>query len=199
MFGLNLATKTAIVLTPVMLGLAAADFRMNLHAESKLWVEGTSTVRSFKCEADVVEADIATTRADAATALLGGTKAVNSVTMRVPAASLDCNNGTMNSHMLKALKAETAPVISFRLGTYDLLEANTKVNAAMVGKLTLGGVTKDVAVNATLEQEAPGVVRLKGMYELNMKEYGLKPPTLMMGTMKVGEVVKVHFDLLLKD
>jgi hypothetical protein len=31
-----------------------------------------------------------------------------------------------------------------------------------------------------------------------MTEYGLKPPSLMMGTMKVKDAVKVHFDLLLK-
>jgi hypothetical protein len=31
-----------------------------------------------------------------------------------------------------------------------------------------------------------------------MTEYGLKPPSLMMGTMKVKDAVQVHFDLLLK-
>ena len=31
-----------------------------------------------------------------------------------------------------------------------------------------------------------------------MKEFGLKPPSLMMGTMKVDERVKVSFDLFLK-
>ncbi len=31
-----------------------------------------------------------------------------------------------------------------------------------------------------------------------MKDYGVKPPSLMLGTMKVAEKVTVHFDLLLK-
>jgi hypothetical protein len=31
-----------------------------------------------------------------------------------------------------------------------------------------------------------------------MKDYGVKPPSLMLGTMRVGEKVQVHFDLLLK-
>jgi hypothetical protein len=31
-----------------------------------------------------------------------------------------------------------------------------------------------------------------------MTEYGLKPPTLMFGRIKVGETVKVKYDLLLK-
>ena len=32
-----------------------------------------------------------------------------------------------------------------------------------------------------------------------MTEFDLKPPSLMLGTMKVDEKVKVSFDLLLKD
>jgi hypothetical protein len=32
-----------------------------------------------------------------------------------------------------------------------------------------------------------------------MTDYGLKPPTLMFGRMKVGDLVSVGFDLLLKD
>jgi hypothetical protein len=34
---------------------------------------------------------------------------------------------------------------------------------------------------------------------VKMTEYGLKPPTLMLGTMKVDELVKVNFNLLLKE
>ena len=32
-----------------------------------------------------------------------------------------------------------------------------------------------------------------------MTEFGLKPPTLMLGTMKVDERIKVGFDVVLKD
>jgi hypothetical protein len=32
-----------------------------------------------------------------------------------------------------------------------------------------------------------------------MTEFGLKPPTLMLGTLKVDERVKVGFDVVLKD
>jgi hypothetical protein len=39
---------------------------------------------------------------------------------------------------------------------------------------------------------------VKGVYDLRMTEWGLKAPSLMMGTMKVNELVKVNFDLVLK-
>jgi hypothetical protein len=37
-----------------------------------------------------------------------------------------------------------------------------------------------------------------GSYPLKMTEYGLKPPSLMFGRIKVAESVRVNFDLLLK-
>ena len=38
----------------------------------------------------------------------------------------------------------------------------------------------------------------KGSKQLKMTDFGVRPPTLMMGTMKVHDPVKVSFDVLLK-
>jgi polyisoprenoid-binding protein YceI len=187
----------ALGMTPLLAGWAVIA-RINLQPESQLWVEGTSTVRDFKCTAASLDADIATARSDAAVALSAGEKAVTTVTFRIPAAQLDCRNGQMNEHMRKAIKAQASPLISFELGTYDLQNAAGSVSAKLDGTLSLGGVTRPITLNASLMPEAGGV-RVKGTYDLKMTEFGLKPPSLMMGTMKVNELVKVNFDLVLKD
>jgi hypothetical protein len=38
---------------------------------------------------------------------------------------------------------------------------------------------------------------VQGVHELNMTEWGIRPPRLMLGTLRVHEDVQVHFDLLL--
>jgi polyisoprenoid-binding protein YceI len=172
---------------------------LNLQPESQLWVDGTSNVRDFKCTAGTMDASIATTRSDAATGLYAGEKTVTTVAFRVPAAQLDCKNGQMNEHMRKALKVSANPVIAFELGTYELLDKGGKMHATLTGTLSLGGVTKPITVGADLVQSTGGTVRVKGVYELRMSDYGLKAPSLMMGTMKVQDLVKVNFDLALKD
>src|SRR5687767_3971774 len=101
----------ALSATPLLAGWALAD-RLALQPESQLWVEGTSTVRDFKCSARTMEADVATVGGNAAAAIAAGEKAVTSVTFKVPAAQLDCRNGQMNEHMLKALKADKNPTIA---------------------------------------------------------------------------------------
>ena len=188
----------ALTATPLLAGWAIAD-RLSMQPQSQLWVTGTSTVRDFKCTASTLQADVATVGGDAVTALVAGDKAVSTVSFKVPAAALDCKTGQMNEHMLKALKADRNPTIAFELTTYELLPTTGKTHATLNGTLSLGGVTKAVKLDADLAAETAGGLRMTGVYDLRMTEWGLKAPSLMMGTMKVNELVKVNFDLLLKN
>jgi polyisoprenoid-binding protein YceI len=168
-----------------------------LTAGSRLWIEGTSSVRDYKCTSTALQATI-DAGADAVRAVLGGTKAVTSVQFSVPAKTLDCGNGTMNSHMLEALKAKDHPDIAFRLASYDLAPGSGVETGTLNGVLTIGGGDQAIALPVQITDGSSGTLRITGKYELNMKDYGIKPPTLMLGTMKVHEKVTVNFDLLLK-
>ena len=168
-----------------------------LEPQSRLWIDGKSTVRKFSCKAGAF--DVAVDAApEAVSAVLAGQKAVRTVTVTVPAEKLECGNGTMNEHMLKALKAKDAPTIEFRLAAYDVAKGGAGVEGTLRGALTLGGVTKTIAIPAQAAAEA-GRLHVTGAYTLDMREYGLKPPSLMMGTMKVDPAVAVSFDLYLKN
>jgi len=55
--------------------------------------------------------------------VLGGKKAVQTVVIKVAPKKLDCANGTMNEHMLTAVKAEQNPIIEFRMQDYNVAAA----------------------------------------------------------------------------
>lgn len=194
--------RTALLATLAGIGLAGAwtriDTPMTLQPESKLWVEGTSTTKSWSCKASISEADIIATSANAASAIVAGEKAVRSVAVTVAAPKLDCGNGTMTKHALKALEADKHKTINFTLSGYELAKAGTGAKTTLKGSLTLGGVTKPVVITANATDAGAGKVRVAGTYALKMSDYGLKPPSLMMGAMKVGDQVTVNFDLQLK-
>jgi polyisoprenoid-binding protein YceI len=169
---------------------------LTLQPESKLWVDGTSTVRSWSCKAGDVDA-VVEAAPNAIAQVVSGEKGVHSVRVRIQSEKLDCGNGTMNEHMRKALKTEANPVIAFTLADYQVSKGGDGVSGTLNGTLSLGGVTKTIAIPATGKSES-GALRVTGIYPLNMKDYELKPPTLMFGRIKVGETVTVKFDLLLK-
>jgi polyisoprenoid-binding protein YceI len=187
----------ALALVPAVVAWTRLATPLTLQPESRLWVDGTSTVRSFTCKAAVLEADVTAASANAVGAVLAGQKAVEAVELRIPAARMDCGNGTMNEHMQKALKSSANPTIVFRVTSYTVDAGAGAAKGALTGTLTLGGVTRTITVDAT-GRDVAGALRVTGVYALDMREFGLKPPTLMMGTMKVGEVVKVGFDLRLR-
>jgi hypothetical protein len=182
----------------VLVAWSGAADQLKLTPESRLWVDGTSTVRSFSCKATVVDAVAEPGSKNAIASVLGGESAVKSVTLTVPTEKMDCGNGTMNGHMMKAIKAKDHATITFKLDSYTLGKGAAATAATLKGSLTLGGVTKPITLEAALTPGANGALRVAGAYELNMKDYDLTPPSLMMGTLKVREKVTVNFDLALR-
>jgi len=186
----------AVSATLPVLAWRAASEQLALQPESRLWVDGTSTVRSFTCKASEVDANVIGTP-NAIAQVTAGERGVTTVRVRVEAAKLERGQGTMNDHMRKALKADANPVIDFKVSEYDISRSPDGVTGTLNGTLNLGGVEKPIAVPAVGKSEG-GALRVTGSYPLKMTEYGLKPPSLMFGRIKVGETVTVKFDLLLK-
>lgn len=192
------ALMTVLVLTPAVFALTQAPHVASILPGSKLWVSGTSTVRNFDCKATAVDAAILSESPELTSEVMKGQKAVQTVVVKVAPKKIDCANSTMNEHMLKALKADENPVIEFRLSSYDIARATSATKGKLSGTLSLGGVKKDITFDALATNGANGALHVVGAYQLAMSEYGLKAPSLMMGTMKVGNKVTVKFDLLLK-
>lgn len=185
-----------LLLAPVAATSPRAGF--TVLPQSKLWVDGTSSVRSFSCKATDFNVDLDAGPGLTA-AVLAGQKAVKTVTVTVPAAKLDCANGTMNGHMREAIKAEEHPTIQFKLTGYDIAPKGAdSVSGTLKGTLSLGGATRDIEIPVVASNRGDGTLDVTGSYPLSLKNFGLKPPSLFFGRMKVGDVVKVNFDVLVR-
>jgi polyisoprenoid-binding protein YceI len=158
----------------------------SLSKDSRLWFDGTSTVRSFTCAAKKIDANVVAD-ADANPSAM-----VKTASLVVPVASLDCNNGTMNEHMRKALKANENPQIVWNLASYHVNGTAVVMN----GTLKIAGKENPIELRGTGSAEN-GVIRVKGSKQIKMTEFGVKPPSLMLGTMKVGDAVTVSYDFVL--
>lgn len=175
--------------TPML--LAAALLPLNVAPGSKVWVSGTSTARSYRCESTQIEGVAQAGTTDLSTISVGGAR------ITIPVSTLDCRNGTMNGHMRNALKAAQAPNITFNVSTVGLTQTDAGANARLAGELTIAGRTQPVTVDATVVNEN-GQLRVRGTKALVMTDYGVRPPTLMLGTMRVHPNVTIGFDVLLR-
>ncbi|HYV99118.1 MAG TPA: YceI family protein [Gemmatimonadaceae bacterium] len=194
----TLTLSAALIALPAAIAWTNATSPLRLQPTSRLWVTGTSTVRSFECKAKAFDAIVDAAVPNAVAAVLAGEKGVASVELKVPATQMDCNNGTMNEHMMKAIKGKEFADIVFKLDSYDVAAIATGAKAAIKGQLTLGGVTRDITFDADVKPAPDGAMVVAGVYALHMTEFNLKPPTLMLGTLKVKELVNVNFEITLK-
>jgi polyisoprenoid-binding protein YceI len=186
------------IIGPVAIAARNAEEPLKLQPASRIWVSGTSNVKNFECKAVDPLVAVEATKPDAVNEIVKGEKAVGAVHLKVDVATMDCGSGTMNGHMKEAMNPKAHPSIEFAVESYALVKAADSVGVTLEGTLNINGVPKQVTIDAGAKNVSENVLHLTGAYELDMKDYGVKPPSLMLGTMRVGEKVHVHFDLLLK-
>lgn len=194
------------VLSPLTLAAAAlvltaatpaGTANVTMREGSRLWFDGTSTLRSWSCTADRIDATLTASDEAVITSTLEGRKVAGTVQVDFPVAKLECRNGTMNEHMGKALKSKEYSTIRFTMQSYEVTKGSA-VTGTIQGTLQLAGKTLPIAVPVTFGTAADGGLRVTGKVPVRMTEWEVKPPTLMMGTIKVGPVVTVNFDLQLQ-
>ncbi len=186
--GMTLALAATLATGVVAQGTNA--LRVAIGPESKIWIEGSSTVRKFSCATAEFEATARPTVAPLT--------AVQTVDVKVPVKSLSCGNGTMDEHLRKALKAEQNPEIRFELKSYTVGEKTaTGTEVKATGVMTIAGSSKTVELTGLVTPTATGL-RVQGQTPLLMTEYGVKPPKLMLGTLKVADAITVHYDVVLE-
>ena len=156
---------------------------------SRVWVEGTSTVHEWTCEAHQVVGTI--TGEDALT------DGMTALSVTVPLQRFDCGNGTMNGKMRDALQAKANPAIRYTLTTANLAKPDAEgwFDVNTTGKLSIAGKTRTVSMKARGKAVKDGAYRFTGSTDLKMTDFGIDPPTAMLGTLKTGDAITVHFDV----
>ena len=183
---------------------ASVPAAVRLGPGSALWIEGTSTVHDWesrttqptlKLARDGSVADPADVPALDQWLRSGGLRGLE---LGVPLATMHSQKGsTLDKNLLKALKAEKNPEITFHLTQAKVGEpSGDSLSVSADGVLRVAGRERPITVAGRLVRSEAGVW-LNGSHGLRMSEYDVKPPTMMLGTLKVHDSVSVHFRMLL--
>ena len=170
--------------------------RVSVASTSKLWIEGTSNVHNWKCDATTLDASI---DIDAAVAQLStaAPKMLKKVTVKVPVKSLKCGHGKMDDNLYKALKADDNAEIRYVMASFEAIAGETKDEFTLrtVGKLTIAGTENAVTMNVAATRMTDGTIKATGTVPILMTAFGVKPPTAIFGTIRAGDEVTIKFEL----
>lgn len=147
-------------------------------------VSGTSTVRGWTCSVS----GRATVTSGTGKPAPGFANGVQAVTMTVPVKAFKCPNDEMTQHLFDAMKPDKFPEIVYRLEKYDV--AGRQVQAS--GTLTILGSTQPITLPLALT-ETPGGVQIEGNTRIDMTKFGVEPPVVMLGMLKVRPQIRIEF------
>ena len=172
-----------------------AQPQLKLNA-ARVSINGTSNIHPFTAATtDVRISRLVLAPADGdrlqAAAKAGGVEAFE---IAIKAATLASSKDGLDKNMHKALKTAEHPDITFKL---TRLEAGAAPNAMKaIGLLKIAGVEKEVALPLKITLTAT-TLTITGEYALLMTDYGIKPPTAMMGMAKADNKVTISFETVL--
>jgi hypothetical protein len=113
------------------------------------------------------------------------------------AKSLKSDHEQMDKNAYKTLNTDKFPTIAFDFKRIESKDPQTG-NVSAVFSVTIAGVTKELLVNALVNPVGEDGVTITGTQNLKMSDFGIKPPSFMLGALKVGDDLVVEFLLNLK-
>jgi hypothetical protein len=121
-----------------------------------------------------------------------------SVKVNIVVRTLTCGNGQMDKNMYSTLDADKNPLIKYTLSGYDILDGSASPAAFVAntkGTLVVAGQEKVISMKINAERLSDGKATAQAEQELRMSDFGITPPSFMFGTLKVGDEIKVKFNL----
>lgn len=197
-----------LVLTVPVFGVAAlapadppADsvVRLALAPESRLWLEGGSSLHDWSCDAGEIVAEMRVRRRDDVSADAGLPDAIERVRVDVPVDRITCGNGTMEEKLREALDAADHPRVTFRMDDYAIIPDSADPGTMLVGAqgtLTIAGTERPIQLSVMGQDTGRDGLRITGSAQVLMSEFGVKPPTAMLGLLKTDDRVLIQFELV---
>ena len=168
---------TPLLLFLISLGINAQD-NYTLSTDSKLTIDGTSTVHDWKVIANTIEG---TVKVEA--------NAPKEINFQVNVVDILSERGaTMDTKMHAALQHESHPKVMFKL-------KEVKNESILIGTLFIAGKEREVEILARMDASGE-TLKISGEYDIALKDFEIEPPTAMFGQVIVGGDVKVKFDLI---
>lgn len=169
-----------------------------LAPESRLWLEGRSNVNRFTCRAEGLAQSVRVGPPSEVWEITGLPEPLQRMALGIPVRGLRCGNARMDRDLYRAIGSVDHPLMTFRLYTYHALSPTSTgaYTVKAVGVLGLAGRENVVMVDTRVERLPDGRVRLRGSKALRMTDFGIEPPTAMLGIVKAHDEIVVRFDFV---
>lgn len=157
---------------------------------STLTINGTSNLHDWKTETKQVNGEM----------VLINREQVKSLTFKTPVKSIKSGEKIMDSKTWETFRSNKHPEINFKmLNVANFTRNGDNISITLNGQLSMAGASKNVAIKATGKELKNGSLNFQGSVNLKMSDFKMTAPTAMMGMLKVGDGIKLDFNVQLDE
>jgi polyisoprenoid-binding protein YceI len=186
-------TIKQILITGILLIASAVTTAQVLRIvpkNSSITINGTSNLHDWTSKSEQVKGEL----------VLSAPNQVQSLSLEIPVKSIKSKEKLMDSKTYDAFNADKNPNIYFKLTDLSNLQIiGNDVNVNFNGNLTMAGATRKVTIKATGKNNGNGTYIFNGNVSLKMTDFKMSPPTALLGAIKVGDAVKLAFNITLQE
>ncbi len=167
--------------------------------ESKLWIEGTSTIVDFTCITNSIDGYAFIKNDNLTKEGNGNQKFESKVVVSIVVKSLDCGNEMMNEDMYEAMKDKKNPFILYELLNSKIVseeEISGWSEIQTTGYLTIAGYKRIVNIPLKVRKLPDGKYNLVGIKELSMHDFNIEPPSAFFGLIEADDKLVIKFNLI---
>jgi polyisoprenoid-binding protein YceI len=155
---------------------------------STMTILGTTNVHDFKTKVEQMKGE-----------LVINAKQVQSLNVEIPVKSIKSGESLMDKKTYEAFDDAKNPTISFQMtDVTSMLVNGSEVSATVTGNLTMAGAARKITFKTTGKNLKPGVYEFSGSIPLKMTDFKMKPPTAMLGMMKVADAITLKYNVVLE-
>ena len=167
---------------------ANAQKNYTLDTKTNFSVFGTSTLHDWEMKS--------ASKTGTANLTVANSKltAITSIDITLPVETIKSEKTKMDKIAYETLKSDKNKNIKY------VLKSAEKVNETtwnLTGTYTIAGVSKEHKTQVKTSV-TNGIVNLQGSNKITFKEFGMKSPTAMLGTIKTGEDLTIKFNINFK-
>ena len=190
----KLSIKKIAALLAIPLTIGTATIAQNVYQSQAVDIKlnGTSNLHDWEMKAvkGNSEASFVVNANDKITSL-------SKISFTLPAKNLKSEHTAMDNNTYKALNTDKNPNISFVSTSANITSTggnSYKINST--GKLTIAGTTHETELVATGKYNpADKSLTVTGVKNMKMTDYNVKPPKVMLGTIKTGNDISIAYNL----
>jgi polyisoprenoid-binding protein YceI len=195
-FQYGILCMTFLLTGAIQILSAQSVYKIQETKDINMKLSGTSTLHNWEMNTQTFtgEAQFGFKTGD-----VGQLSTLKSLSFNLNVTDLKSGEKGLDKNAYKALKTDQYKDILYKLTSATVMPVkNGKYLIKTQGKLSIAGVTKDVAMDVYAIINKDGSITCTGSDKLAMTDYQVKPPKFMLGAMKTGDAITLDYTLVYK-